>query len=169
MDKDATWNGGRPQSRRHCVGWRTQLCLKRGTAPNFRPMSIVAKRLGGSRSYTWYEGRPGKVDLGRGHIVLDGDPAPPKKGQSPTIFTPCLLWPNDWMDQDATWYGGRPRPRRHCVGWGTQLPLKGAQPPIFGPCLLWPNGLMGQDATWYESRPRPSPYCVRWEPSSSPQ
>ena len=30
---------------------------------------------------------------------------------------------NGWMDQDATWYGGRPRPRRHCVRWGPmQLP-----------------------------------------------
>ena len=25
-----------------------------------------------------------------------------------------VLWANDWMDQDPTWYGGRPRPRRHC-------------------------------------------------------
>ena len=45
------------------------------------------------------------------------------------------------MDQDTTWYGGRPRSRRHCVRWGTQLPLKrGTAPPLFGPCLLWPNG-----------------------------
>jgi len=21
------------------------------------------------------------------------------------------------MDQDATWYGGRPRPKQHCVTW----------------------------------------------------
>jgi len=28
-----------------------------------------------------------------------------------------VLWPNGWMDQDATWYGGRPRPRRYCVRW----------------------------------------------------
>jgi len=47
-----------------------------------------------------------------GHIVLDGDPAP--KG-APTILDPCLLWPNGWMDQDVTWCGGRPQPRRHCV------------------------------------------------------
>jgi len=27
------------------------------------------------------------------------------------------------MDQDATWYyGGRPRPRRHCIRWGPILP-----------------------------------------------
>ena len=29
-----------------------------------------------------------------------------------------ILWPNGLMNQDATWYGGRPRPRRHCVRWG---------------------------------------------------
>jgi len=48
---------------------------------------------------------------------------------------------NGWMDQDATWYGGRPRPRWHCVRWGpSSPPRKGAQqPPFFGPCLLWPN------------------------------
>ena len=52
--------------------------------------------------------------------------------------------PNGWIDPDATWYGGRPWPRRDCVRWapsspppekGTQQPL----PPLFGPCLLWPN------------------------------
>jgi len=33
-----------------------------------------------------------EVELGPGHIVLDGDPAPlPKKGQSPQIFDPFLL------------------------------------------------------------------------------
>jgi len=52
-----------------------------------------------------------------GHVVLDGDPAPPlpKKGHSSSpIFGPCLIWPNDWMHQDTTWYGSRPRPRRYC-------------------------------------------------------
>jgi len=45
-----------------------------------------------------------QVGLGPGHIVLDGDPAPPpEKGGEPPIFGPYLLWPNDWMDQDATW------------------------------------------------------------------
>jgi len=44
-------------------------------------------------------------------ITLDGDPAPPlRKGQSTPIFSACLLWPNGWTDQDATWYEDRPRP-----------------------------------------------------------
>ena len=45
-----------------------------------------------------------------------GPSSPPKKGHSPTpIFSRCLLWPDGSIDQDATWYRGRPRPRRHCV------------------------------------------------------
>jgi len=28
-----------------------------------------------------------------------------KGAQPPPILGPCLLWPNGWMDQDATWYG----------------------------------------------------------------
>jgi len=55
------------------------------------------------------------IGLDPGHVVLDGDPAPPKLGTQPPIFGPCLLWRNGWMDQDATWYRGRPGPRRHCV------------------------------------------------------
>jgi len=37
-----------------------------------------------------------EVGLGPSDIVLDGDsaPPPPKRGQCPTIFGPCLLWPN---------------------------------------------------------------------------
>jgi len=73
-----------------------------------------------------------------------------------SICTVCnvdVLWPNGWMDQDATWHGGRPRPRHitlHIVSDDdpTPYPLKGTQPvsPIFGPYLLWPNGWMDQDA-----------------------
>jgi len=83
-----------------------------------------------------------QVGLGPGHIVLDGDPASPplKGGRAPPIFDPYLLWPNGWMDEDATWYGGRPQPRPHCVRRGSGCsPATGAQqlPPLFGPCLLW--------------------------------
>jgi len=51
-----------------------------------------------------------EVGLGPGHTVLDKDPATlPKKGaELSPIFGPFLLWPNGWMHQNATWYGGRP-------------------------------------------------------------
>jgi len=78
------------------------------------------------------------VGLGPGHIVLDGDPAPATA--HPPIFGPCLLWPNGWMNQDVTWYRGRPRP---IVLDGDLAPYRKGQSsraPIFGPNLLWPNG-----------------------------
>jgi len=85
-----------------------------------------------------------------------GTQLPPHKGggaPSP-IFGPFRLWPNGWMHQDATWYGGRPQPRGLCVRWGpSPLPKMrwspGTEPPVFGPCLFWPNSWMHQDATWY--------------------
>ena len=73
-----------------------------------------------------------QLGLGTGHIVLDGDPAPlPQiKGTQPPKFGPYLLRSNGCMDQDATWYGGRPRPKRLCVRWEpAPLPKKGAEPP----------------------------------------
>ena len=33
-----------------------------------------------------------------------------------------ILWPNGWMDQDATWCGGRPWHRWLCVRWGPSSP-----------------------------------------------
>ena len=51
------------------------------------------------------------MQVGLGHILLDGDPAPLPKGVQPPPFLAHMLWPNGWMDYDATWYGGRPRPR----------------------------------------------------------
>jgi len=64
----------------------------------------------------------------------------PKMGTAPRpIFGPCLLWPNGWMDEDATWYGSRPRPRPLGIRRVPSYPRKGhSSPPLFGPCLLWP-------------------------------
>ena len=81
-----------------------------------------------------------QVGLGPGHIVLDGDPAPlPQRGAEPPIFGPYLLWPNGCMDQNATWYGGRPQPRRLCVRWRPRSTVlkKGHSPlPNFRPISI---------------------------------
>jgi len=45
MDQDATWYGGR----QHCVRWGPSPLPQKGTARNFRPMTVLAKRLDGSR------------------------------------------------------------------------------------------------------------------------
>ena len=66
------------------------------------------------------------VGLRLGYIALDGTQVLPKRGTALSpIFGPYPLWPNSWVDEDATWYGGRPRPRRHCVRWGPSSPKKG--------------------------------------------
>jgi len=78
-----------------------------------------------------------------------------------------VLWPNGWMDQDATWNGGRTRPRPHCVRWAPSSPVPRKDThPICGQRLLCTNGWMDQGATWYGGWPRPRPHRVRWEPSS---
>jgi len=73
-----------------------------------------------------------EIRLRPGDFVLDGNPDSP-------IFVQCPLWPNDWMDEDATWYGSRPRPRPHCIRRGPSSARKGHNSPrLFGACLLWP-------------------------------
>ena len=58
----------------------------------------------------------------------------PKRTQSHPIFGACLLGPNGWMDQDATWYGGKPRRRRRVrYRVGTQFPPKRDTAPSFRP------------------------------------
>ena len=111
-----------------------------------------------------------EVSLGPGHIVLDGDPAPPQRDTSP-ICGPCLLWPNGWMDQDTTWQGWRPQPSRHCVRWGPSSPSKGgtASPsfwPIYcGQTAGWIKMPFGREVGLDPARQ----HCVRWGPSPPPQ
>jgi len=112
-----------------------------------------------------------QVGLGPGHTVRWGPISPPPKGYSPH-FRPYLLWPNGWMDEDATWYGGTPRPKRLCVRWRpAPLPKKGGggPSPILGPCPLWPNSWVNQDGTWYRGGPWPRPRYARQGPSSLPK
>jgi len=179
--------------------------------PNFRPISIMAKRLDASRRHlVWRWPQPRglwvrwgstpsqkggggrgqspqlsahgycsrtaewikmalgmEVGLGPIHIVLDGDAAPLPKtggrvpnfrpifivakrldesgchlvGAEPPIFGPSLSWPNGWMHQDATWFGGRPRPTRHCVRCGPSYPQKKGTPT---PPNFWPMSIVAK-------------------------
>jgi len=76
------------------------------------------------------------------------------------------------MDQNVTWFGGKPRPRRRCVRWGpSPRPQKGGGTLslIVGPFLLWLNGCMHQDAIWYEGRPQPRDFVLDGNPAPSPK
>ena len=64
-------------------------------------MEVVGLRPG----YFVLGGDPARAIVGPGDFVFGGDPATPrKKGHThPTqFFGTCLLWPNGWMDEDAT-------------------------------------------------------------------
>ena len=68
-----------------------------------------------------------------------GTSSSPKKGATaPAIFGLCLLWPNGWMDQDATWYRDRPQPRPHCARWepSSPSPKRGHSPLNFRPMSI---------------------------------
>ena len=94
----------------------------RSPLPNFRPISIVVKRL----------------DASKCHLVwmlpsaLDEDPVlpPQQRGRSPLpIFGPFLLCPNGWMHQDATRYGDIGLSQGEFVLDGCTAPSpKGAEP-----------------------------------------
>jgi len=130
--------GSRP--RRLYVRCGPRYPRKKGTpaALNFWPMTC-------GQTAGWIKMPLGtQVNVGPGDVVLDGIAAPPplKDIATAPVFDSCLLWPNGWMDEDATWYRSRPRPRPHCIRRDPSCPPKGhSTPPLFfGPCLLlWPR------------------------------
>jgi len=119
-DQDETWHAGRPRP------WPQ--CVKRGpsfSSPKGAQLPHFSAHICCDQMAAWITMPLGiEVGLGPGDFVFDGNPATPRKKGTPTPpnFGPCLLWPNGWMDQDATWYEGKPRPRRHCIRWGSSSP-----------------------------------------------
>jgi len=77
-----------------------------------------------------------EVGLVPGDTVRWGSSCPSPKGYSPPIFGPCLLWPNGWMDEGATLYGGRHRPMPHCARRGPISHIKGRAAPCFRPMYI---------------------------------
>jgi len=88
LDQDATWYGGRPRPRPHCVrcGPSSPFSLERAiTAP---PHFLTHVCCG--QTARWIRIPTMEVSLGPGNVVLHGDPAPrPRKGtQQPPRFGP---------------------------------------------------------------------------------
>ena len=83
MHRDATWYGGRPQTRRLCVRWGPSPCPKRSGAPHFSAHVYCGQTAG------WMKTPLGReVDLGPGHFVLDGFPAIGERGTAVPSFRP---------------------------------------------------------------------------------
>jgi len=135
-----------------------------------------------------------EVDLGPGHIVLDGNPATRthKMGHSsPPLFGLCL-WPRSPISATAellltdivTWTNAYVFKFLTCFRHFSATVCKTVLSMLSERCLsclsvcpvcdvglltvLRPNGWMDQDETWRGVRPGPCPYCVRWGPSSPP-
>jgi len=70
-----------------------------------------------------------EVNLGPGDVVLDGVAAPPKSGTA-LSFGSCLLWPNGWMDEDATTEVDL-GPGHIVLDGDPALPRKGHSSPLF--------------------------------------
>jgi len=104
---------------------------RRSTAPQYSTDVCCGQRAG------WINIPLGmEVGLRPGHTVRWGPSSPLKRAQPP-LFGPCLLWPNGWMDQDATWYEGKPQAGQHCVTCGHSSTPQGAQqPPSFRPMSI---------------------------------
>ena len=116
------------------------MCIRdrKGTAPYFRPMSIVANGWIG-----WIKMPLGtEVNISPGDVVSDGVAgcsSPPLKGAQPQFST------HVYCDQTAGWMK-TPVGTEVDLGPGhivldgdpAPSPAKGAQPlPLFCPCLLW--------------------------------
>ena len=134
------WNLPQP----HCIRWGSSPPPKKGHSPQFLAHVCCGQTAG------WVKiPLSAEVGLGPGDIVLDGDPAPPRKrGHSspPPLLGLCIVAKR----LDESWYGSSPRPRSNCVRWGSSFlrRRKWHNTPNFGPCLLWPNGWMDQDSSW---------------------
>jgi len=72
MHQGETWHGGRPWPRPHCVRWGSSSPSPKGQSPQFSAHVCCGQTAG------WIKMPLGtEVGLGPGHIVLDGDRAPP--------------------------------------------------------------------------------------------
>jgi len=98
MDQDETWHAGMPRPVGHIVldGDPASPPPKRHS-PQFLAHICCGQMAG------WIKMPLGRVvGLSPSDIVLDGTQLPPPKMCTAPVFGPCLLWPNGWMDEDAT-------------------------------------------------------------------
>jgi len=98
MDQNETWHAGSPRLWPHCLRWGPSSSSPKGHSPPEFSAHICCDQMAG-----WIKMPLGReVGLGPSDIVLDGNPAHlPKRGHSPQIFGPCLLWPRSPISATA--------------------------------------------------------------------
>jgi len=148
-----TWYGGRPQRRRLCVRWEPSFSSPKGAQPH----TIFGQCPLWPNDWWTKMALDMEVGLGPGDFVFDGDAAVPRKKAHPPPPSFWPMWPSGWMDEDATWYGSRPRPRPHCIRRGPSSALKGHSSPLFSAHVYCGHGrpsqlLLGSFPTSWQSQ-----------------
>ena len=78
-------------------------------------------------------------------VALNVDPATPRKRHThSTQFWPMSILAKGWMDEDAAWYGSRPRPRPHCTRPGPSSRERGTAAPLFSAHVYCGHGRPSQ-------------------------
>jgi len=113
-----------------CYSWGHNSPPLKGHSPQFSAIVCCGQ------TAEWTK-MPLGMDVGLGparRLCVGWGPSytPREKGHTHphSIFGPCLLGPNGWVDEDATWYGSRPRHRPHCIRRDPRCPRKGHSSPL---------------------------------------
>jgi len=128
MDQYATWYGGRPRRKQHCVrqGPCSPSPTKGAEAPNYRPMSVVTKRIHGSRCHLVWRQASAQATLCK---MATHHPLPQKGAQPPLHRISahvCSGQTAGWIKMAlGTKVGRGPG---HIVTWGRSYPRKGRSP-----------------------------------------
>jgi len=106
-----------------------------------RPVRLSVTLVYCGQTVGWIKMKLG-TEVGLDHCVRRGpSPSPPLQKTRPNFRPMSVVAINGWIDQDATnWHGGRPQPRRRCVG-GPSSP-KGTRPQFSA------HVCCGQTAEW---------------------
>ena len=143
MDQDATWCGCRPQPTQHCVRWGPSSPSPKGAQPVQLSVNVRCGQTVG-----WTKMRLGmEVGLAQGDFVFDGDSATPRikwHTHTPLNFWTMSIVAKRWMDEDATWYGSRPRPRPQCTRRGPSSHKRRTAAPLFSAHVYCGHGRPSQ-------------------------
>ena len=119
IDQDEIWHRGRPLPRPHCVRWGSSPLPKRGKAPQFSAHVYCGQ------TARWLKlPLATEVGLGRGHIVLGGDPASPEGRTAVPLLGASSLYTNNQTVQSTKFEINDEWVRKRCHYIFASIPAK---------------------------------------------